>query len=34
MPLLYYFPLIVWVGMMEVMQSEMQPRKAGARQRQ
>ena len=23
MPLLFYFPLIVWMGMMEVMQQEM-----------
>ena len=31
MPLLFYFPLIVWIGMMEVMQAEMLPSKAGAR---
>jgi hypothetical protein len=34
MPLLFYFPLIVWIGMMEVMQAEMQPNKAGERIRQ
>jgi hypothetical protein len=31
MPLLFYFPLIVWIGMIEVMQAEMLPSKAGAR---
>ena len=32
MPLLFYFPLIVWMGMLEIMQDEMRvPAKIKAR---